>query len=106
MVDKTELRDTIASELAIAFADIYTTELFYCFEKNGVLENIKDDDSVIETIDTESYQDLLKNNSIADGMLPKLTNCFHAINHEVYKVHIGKSSMLLHKTIKHTTIQK
>ncbi|MEM6721067.1 MAG: acetylglutamate kinase [Bacteroidota bacterium] len=98
--------DTVASELAIAFANAYLTELYYCFEKNGVLENVHNDDSVIETIDTKNYQTLLKKNSIADGMLPKLTNCFHAIQHEVAKVHIGKSGMLLNNKLKHTIIQK
>lgn len=98
--------DTVASELAIAFAKEYATELYYCFEKNGVLADIKDDTSVIETIDTENYQTLLENNIIADGMLPKLTNCFHAIDHLVEKVHIGTSAMLKNKKLKHTTIQK
>ncbi len=98
--------DTVASELAIAFAEVYSTELYYCFEKNGVLKDVHQEDSVIETIDTENYQQLLKEKIIADGMLPKLTNCFHAIDHHVKKVHIGKSKMLLNKKIKHTIIQK
>ncbi|AXG72251.1 acetylglutamate kinase [Kordia sp. SMS9] len=98
--------DTVASELAIAFAETYMTELYYCFEKNGVLKDINQDDSVIETIDTKNYQQLLKENIIADGMLPKLTNCFHAIDHHVKKVHIGTSAMLLNKNITHTIIQK
>ena len=38
--------DTIASELAIAFATKFNVELYYCFEKKGVLKNINDDDSV------------------------------------------------------------
>lgn len=98
--------DTVASELAIAFANEYMTELYYCFEKNGVLEDVNNDDSVIEMIDTKNYQTLLENKIIADGMLPKLTNCFHAIHHQVEKVHIGKSEMLLNKNLTHTTIQK
>jgi len=98
--------DTIASELAIAFAKEYSTELYYCFEKNGVLQNIQDDDSVIENINAETYQTLLKNGIIADGMLPKLNNCFHAIEHQVKKVCIGQPAMLFQKNIKHTTIQQ
>jgi acetylglutamate kinase len=98
--------DTIASELAIAFAKRYTTELYYCFEKNGVLKNINEDDSVIEHINHENYQGLIDQKIIANGMLPKLNNCFHAIQHQVSKVCIGKPSMLFEKGIKHTTIQK
>jgi acetylglutamate kinase len=98
--------DTIASELAIGFANDFKTELYYCFEKNGVLQNIQDDDSVIETITTETYQNLLNEGIIADGMLPKLNNCFHALNNKVVKVCIGQPKMLFQKNIKHTTIQQ
>ena len=96
--------DTIASELAIGFAKDYKTELYYCFEKNGVLQDINDDTSVIENINTETYKSLIEQNIIADGMLPKLNNCFHAINNNVHKVHIGKPDMLFTE-ISHTTIQ-
>ncbi|WP_179347963.1 acetylglutamate kinase [Winogradskyella pacifica] len=96
--------DTIASELAIGFASIYNTELYYCFEKNGVLEDVNNDDSVIENINTESYKTLKENKIIFEGMLPKLDNCFHAINRNVQKVCIGKSDMLFNTNNRHTTI--
>lgn len=98
--------DTIASEIAIGFASIFKTELYYCFEKNGVLENVEDDNSVIENINTATYKELVENKVIFEGMLPKLNNCFHAINHKVQKVCIGKSSMLFRVNNKHTTITK
>ena len=98
--------DTIASELAIGFTSIYNTELYYCFEKNGVLEDVDIDNSVIENINTESYETLKEENIIFEGMLPKLNNCFHAINHKVSKVCIGKSDMLFNANNKHTTITK
>ena len=98
--------DTIASELAIGFASKYNSELYYCFEKNGVLKDVNDDDSVVENINAITYQNLIKDNIIANGMLPKLNNCFHAINNNVSKVCIGKSSMLFEATTLYTTIQK
>jgi len=97
--------DTIASELAIGFANTFKTELHYCFEKNGVLQNVNDDDSVIENINSENYKTLINNGVIADGMLPKLNNCFHAIAHKVHKVCIGKPEMLFNSNTKHTSIQ-
>jgi len=97
--------DTIASELAIGFAKKYNTELYYCFEKNGVLQDVNDVDSVIENINTATYKTLVEDGIIADGMLPKLTNCFYAITHHVQKVCIGKSDMLFKSNSKHTTIQ-
>ena len=98
--------DTIASELAIGFAKNFKTELYYCFEKNGVLKDINDDSSVIENINHENYQKLIDDKIIFEGMLPKLNNCFFALDHQVSKVCIGKPEMLFKKGVKFTTIQK
>ena len=96
--------DTIASELAIAFATKFNVELYYCFEKKGVLKNINDDDSVIQTITKSSYKKLLDAQLIFSGMLPKLNNCFHALDHKVSKVCIGKPEMLLDSKAIFTTL--
>ena len=98
--------DTIASELAIGFANQFKTDLYYCFEKNGVLQDINDDNSVIENINTKTYQSLIDNDVITDGMLPKLNNCFHAIENQVNKVCIGKPEMLFSKNSIFTTIER
>ncbi|MBL4605035.1 MAG: acetylglutamate kinase, partial [Flavobacteriaceae bacterium] len=98
--------DTIASELAIAFSKLYKVELYYCFEKNGVLENVENDDSVIEQINQETYQELKNTGIIYEGMLPKLDNCFYALEKNVSKVCIGKPNMLFDANSKFTTIQK
>jgi len=98
--------DTIASELAIGFANVYQTELYYCFDKDGVLKDVDDDESVIENINSNTYQALINDDIIADGMLPKLNNCFHAIHNKVKKVCIGKPEMLFNTNTKFTTIQE
>lgn len=98
--------DTIASELAIGFAKHFKTELYYCFDKTGVLRDITDNNSVVTNINTVTYQSLINDGIIADGMLPKLNNCFHAINNNVDKVCIGKPSMLFETNTLYTTIQK
>ncbi|MEO6347384.1 MAG: acetylglutamate kinase [Aquaticitalea sp.] len=97
--------DTIASELAIGFADLFLTELYYCFEKNGVLKDVDDDSSVIENINTKTYEKLLDDGIILEGMLPKLNNCFHAIHKNVKKVCLGKPEMFFDKSSKFTTIK-
>lgn len=97
--------DTIASELAIAFADIFNVELYYCFEKKGVLKDINDDDSIIEKIHSKNYQSLIDQGLIVDGMLPKLINCFNAIKNNVKKVCIGRPEMLFNPSSKFTTIE-
>jgi acetylglutamate kinase len=96
--------DTIASEMAIGMSELYNTTLYYCFEKKGVLMNVEDDNSVVKHIDSIKYQELLSNGIIADGMLPKLENCFHALNKNVSKVCIGHPSMLNSEKELFTTI--
>ncbi|SDB56251.1 N-acetylglutamate kinase [Flavobacteriaceae bacterium MAR_2010_188] len=97
--------DTMAAEIAIAFAKIYNVELFYCFEKAGVLMDVADESSIIETIDTSSYSEMKNAGVIADGMLPKLKNCFYAIENKVEKVCLGKTEMLFENYSKFTTIK-
>ncbi|MDA0177459.1 acetylglutamate kinase [Mesoflavibacter profundi] len=98
--------DTIASELAIALSKIFKTVLYYCFEKNGVLKDVNDDYSVIESITSENVQQLIDNQIISEGMLPKINNCIHAVNHNVQKVCIGKPEMLFDKNSTYTTVSK
>lgn len=81
--------DTIASAVAIALAQEYTATLHYCFEKNGVLRDVADDNSVIPEINSDTYAELKQQEIIADGMLPKLENAFAALNQGVAKVIIG-----------------
>ncbi len=96
--------DTIASELAIAFAKEFQVELYYCFEKKGVLKDVNDHNSVIQTITKSTYKKLLDAQLIFSGMLPKLNNCFHALEHHVSKVCIGTPEMLLDSKAVFTTL--
>lgn len=96
--------DTIASEIASAMGAFYEVSLFYCFELKGVLENIDDKESVIEHIDLEKYSALRDANIISDGMLPKLQNCFDALQNKVNKVHIANAEFIRNEQIKHTTL--
>jgi acetylglutamate kinase len=86
--------DTITSEIAIAMASGFDTTLYYCFEKKGVLLDINNSESVVKHINTAKYKELLSQGIIADGMLPKLHNCFHALENDVEKVCLGDDSML------------
>lgn len=97
--------DTIAAELAIGLSADFNTELYYCFEKPGVLSDVTDDTSVIEQITLETYVQLKTNGVIFEGMLPKLDNCFHALKNNVQKVHIGNTTMVFNSKNKHTSLQ-
>ena len=78
--------DTIASSVAIAASEIEPTELIYCFEQPGVMQDINDPDSVIPTISRQDFEELKAEGVVNKGMIPKLTNSFLAIEKGVSKV--------------------
>lgn len=86
--------DTIASSLAVALSAYFDTKLVYCFEKNGVLENTEDENSVVSTIIPENYSALKQKGIISDGMIPKIDNAFAAIDQGVKSVFIIKETFL------------
>lgn len=86
--------DTIAAQVAIALVGNFEVYLRYCFEKAGVLEDLSDESSVIHRIDSEQYQILKANKKIMGGMLPKLSNCFEALQNGVKEVHVGGPNLL------------
>jgi len=87
--------DTIASSLAIALSKSHQVRLIYCFEKKGVLENVEDENSVVNLITKEKYQQLLIDKKLFDGILPKIDNAFAAIESGVSEVLIGHANDLL-----------
>lgn len=80
--------DTIASSLAIALAPYFEVNLVYCFEKNGVLLDPQNDDSVIAKIDMAKFTEYKASGVISAGMIPKLDNAFKAISSGVKQVTI------------------
>lgn len=87
--------DTIAYTVATALSGMYKTVLYYCFEKEGVLMNIDDPESLIESINRDECDKLIEQGVIADGMIPKLFNSFNAISHGVSEVIILHAKNLL-----------
>lgn len=96
--------DTIAAELGKGLSDNFEVELIYCFEKPGVLTDIENEASVIENINAEIYQKLKKDGTIADGMIPKIDNCFDALQNGVSKVIIGNPEVITGTNMKHTNL--
>ncbi|SDX75895.1 N-acetylglutamate kinase [Lutibacter oricola] len=96
--------DTIASEVTIGMSELYNTELNFVFELKGVLESIDDKDSVITEINAEKYEQLVAQGIIADGMLPKMHNCFNSLKKGVGKVKIGDASLVKKSTKLYTTL--
>ena len=83
--------DTVASSVAAALG----AELWTCFEKDGVLQDVNDSSSVIPHLTEASFGSLKEAGVIADGMLPKLENAFRALRKGASKVVILNASRLL-----------
>lgn len=87
--------DTIAYTIAAACSASFNTKLYYCFEKEGVLRDVNDPDSVILEMNRIDYDGYIQQGVIADGMIPKLDNSFKAIDHGVSEVIILHAKNLL-----------
>jgi acetylglutamate kinase len=80
--------DTMAGEIASGLAEIFDVTLTFCFEKNGVLSDSANDDSVIPLIDRQLFARLREEKVVEGGMIPKLDNAFKAIDRGVRQVKI------------------
>lgn len=87
--------DSIASELATNLSKKHKVNLYYCFNKAGVLIDEHNDNSIIPLINEDIYTELKRENVIHSGMIPKLDNAFAALNKGVNFVWIGKAENLL-----------
>lgn len=86
--------DTIASEVAKSLAEYFEVELFYCFEKSGVLIDQEDEDSVIPALNKTLSDEYIARGVISDGMIPKIENAFAAIRAGVSRVIITKADQI------------
>lgn len=84
--------DTVASVIAEGMSKLYQTTLVYCFEKDGLLRDVNDNNSVVREIKTGEVNELKQQGIITDGMLPKIENAIAAINKGVSKVVIGNAA--------------
>ena len=78
--------DTMASEIAKELAQKEETQLILGFELNGVLKDINDKSSAIKKITPDLFKTLKSEGIISEGMIPKLSNAFDAVNAGVSSV--------------------
>lgn len=86
--------DTIAADLAIELSSYFSVNLFYCFEKKGVLLNPEDDNSVISELTYNRFKELQTEGTISAGMIPKLDNGFSAMKNGVSQVLITNPDLI------------
>lgn len=87
--------DTIASEIATSLAKKHTVNLFFCFDRTGVLMDEKNEASLIPLINEDIYGELMREKVIHSGMIPKLENAFNALKKGVNHVWLGLPENLL-----------
>ena len=90
--------DSVASAVAVAASTIAPTDLVFCFEKQGVLRDIDNENSVISLITKVDYPTLRSEGIISKGMIPKIDNAFRAIEQGVVSVTIKHSTQLTNPT--------
>jgi acetylglutamate kinase len=87
--------DSVAYTVASALSEKYRVTICYCFEKEGVLKDVNDPNSLIPSMSKEEYEAYKREGIITDGMIPKLDNSFRAIANGVSDVVILHARNLL-----------
>ncbi len=77
--------DYAAGKIAAALG---AEKLFLLTDVEGILRDFNDKNSLISVIKSEEMPELIKNNIISKGMIPKVESCMNAINGGVGGVHI------------------
>ena len=86
--------DTVASVIAQSLSKNYEVELLYCFDKEGVLDDVNNPESLIKNISEEEFINLKNNGKLHKGILPKLENALHAKKNNVGKVFLIHENQL------------
>ncbi|MBQ1252789.1 MAG: acetylglutamate kinase [Alistipes sp.] len=91
--------DSVASAVATGLAAKYEVELVFTLDKPGVLLDVNDDSSLIETITPVLYAQLRSEEKIHSGMIPKIDNAYKTIEAGVKKVRITSPESLTGGTV-------
>jgi acetylglutamate kinase len=81
--------DTVASHLSIALQKDFDVELYFYFDKPGVLTDANNLKSGLPELSNVLMKQMLQHKSIHSGMLPKLENGFFALQQGVSRVVLG-----------------
>lgn len=86
--------DTIAMAVAVLASRFTETRLCFAFEKNGVLKDVNDDNSVIPSLQIHEAEKLILSGKIHSGMRPKISAANEALNKGCHQVIIANASNL------------
>jgi len=77
--------DIVAGDIA---SSIGARKLVYLTDTAGILQNPKDENSIISTLTRTEAERLIKEGVISGGMIPKVSSCLSALRFGVNKGHI------------------
>lgn len=86
--------DSVASAVAVAMASTAPVNLTFCFEKDGVMADVDDPTTLIESITPGKFEMLRADGTVSGGMIPKVTNAIAAIRAGVESVRICRSDLI------------
>ncbi len=86
--------DTIAKKIAKSLRSDYEVHLIYCFEKEGVLLQVDNENEIKTTLNSVEYHAMKSEKKIFAGMIPKMENAFDALHSGVKAVVIGNAEKL------------
>src|SRR5690606_22867412 len=87
--------DTIASEIATSLSKKHSVNLYYCFDRPGVLLDVTNDASLVPLINEEVFEELTREEVLHSGMVPRLGNACAALCKGVSRVWLGLPENLL-----------
>ncbi len=78
-----------ADDAACAIAEaVHAEKLAFLSDIEGVYRDQNDPETLISELRVQEAQDLIERGIVGGGMIPKLSNCIHAIQNGVNRVHI------------------
>jgi acetylglutamate kinase len=77
--------DTAASAIA---ASLKAENLIYLTDVDGIYRDFDDKDSLISKLDLVSARELIKEDSISGGMIPKIQNCIESLENGIENIHM------------------
>ncbi|MDR2314665.1 MAG: acetylglutamate kinase [Spirochaetaceae bacterium] len=77
--------DTVAARIAWALG---AEKLILMTDVRGILQDLRDDNSLIKTVSRSGLEELKKDGTVSKGMIPKVDCCALAIDGGVAKAHI------------------
>jgi len=84
--------DTMASALAGSLSEYYSVDLYFYFDKEGVLDG---EAKLIPVLNEKAIEKNIEEGIIRDGMLPKIQNALNALKSGVRAVYIMGSQFFL-----------